>query len=195
LKSQFVHAMDLLQEETKKGDLTLRKIADILGEEGHSIFLLFLSLPYMIPVSIPGMSTPAGLLIALVAIMLYLRRPVWIPKRWEKLHVSATAVAKVSEGAERVWLKVSHLVKERWIFFHDSPFFRSLNLFIFVANGILLALPLPIPLTNTMPGIAIILCSLGHTEKDGFFILCSYLWTVLVFLFFGSLALSAKLFV
>lgn len=192
MKSQFVQAMDLLQEEARKGDLTFHRVVEILGEESHAVVLLFISLPYMIPVSIPGMSTPAGLLISVVAIMLYMRRPPWIPKRYENLKISASTVVKVSEAAEKVWLKVAHLVKARWVFLHDGPFFRALNLCIFVLNGILLALPLPIPLSNTLPGIAIILCSLGHVERDGLFILLSYLWTIVVMCFFASIALGAK---
>lgn len=192
MKSQFIEAMDLLQAEAKKGDLTLRRIVDILGEESHSLLLLFLSLPYMIPVSIPGVSTPAGVLIGILAIMLYLGRPPWIPKRYETISIHAQTVLRISEAAEKVWGKVSHLVKERWTFLHDQHFFRGLNLLVFILNGILLALPLPIPLSNTLPGIAIILCALGHVERDGLFIGLSYLWTLLVVAFFASLAMGAR---
>lgn len=191
-QSQFIEAMDLLQAEATKGDLTLRRIVDILGEECHAVLLLFIAIPSIFPVQIPGLSTPVGLIISAVAIMLYMHRPPWIPKRYESLKISAKVVIRVSEIAEKIWKKLSRIVKERWVFLHDQHFFRMLNLVIFVLNACLLALPLPIPFTNTVPGIAIVLCALGHVEKDGLFILLSYLWTLLVISFFTSLAMGAK---
>lgn len=188
--------MDLLQEEAQKsegqGGLTLRRVVDILGDECHAVLLLFISLPYMIPIPLPGLSTPGGILICIVAMMLYLHRPAWIPKRYENLHISAKTVLKVSELAEKIWRKFSHLVKERWTFFYDMPFFRALNLGVFAVNALLLALPLPIPFTNSVPGIAVVLCALGHVEKDGVFILLSYFWSLVVAGFFISIAMGAK---
>ncbi len=200
MKSQFIAAMDLLQEEAQKntslnegrGGVTLRRVVDILGEECHAVLLLFLSLPYIVPIPVPGLSTPGGILIVVVAIMLYLHRPPWIPKRYENLTISTKTVLRVSEMAEKIWRKISHLVKERWVFFHDQSIFRSINLCIFILNAFLLALPLPIPFTNSVPGIAIVLCALGHVEKDGLCILLSYLWTVVVVCFFLSIAMGAK---
>lgn len=195
MKSQFIAAMDLLQQEAQQaseaGGITLRKVMDILGEEGHALLLLFLSLPYLLPVPIPGLSTPGGILICIVAVRLYLQSPPWIPKRYETMHISAKTIYKTSDLTKKIWEKVSHLVKERWVFLHDQPFFQVMNLIIFVVNALLLALPLPIPFTNTAPGIAIALCALGHVEKDGLFILLSYIWTIVVIGFFISLGAGA----
>lgn len=191
MSSPFIEAMEVLHTEAQKGDLTLRRIVDVLGEEAHVILILLFSLPYMLPVSIPGLSTPAGILISLLAIMLFLKRPPWIPQRYEGISIAAGTVAKISNLAERLWLKISKVVKERWVILSEGPFFRSLNLIIFVLNAVLLALPLPIPFTNTLPGIAIVLCALGHLERDGVFIVLSYIWTIVVCAFFLALALGA----
>lgn len=191
MSSPFIEAMEVLYTEAQKGDLTLRRIVDLLGEEAHIILILLFSLPYMLPVSIPGLSTPAGLLISLLAIMLFLKRPTWIPKRYENIAIGARTVSKISTLAERMWIKISGVVKERWLTLHDNSFFRSLNLIVFVLNAILLALPLPIPFTNTLPGIAIVLCALGHLEHDGVFIFLSYIWTIVVCAFFSALAMGA----
>lgn len=194
LKSKFIDAMDMLQLEAKSGDLDLGRIFITLGEESHPILLLFLSLPYMIPVSIPGLSTPSGIIISIVAIMLYFNKPPWIPKRYQCKKISASTVTKVTIGAEKVWFRMSHLIKERWMLLFQIKFFRIINLLVFLLNAFLLSLPLPIPFSNTMPGIAIILCSLGYLEKDGFFIFLSYMWTLLVITFFASITAGLKQF-
>ena len=191
MKSRFIEAMDALQAEAAHGDIKLRRIFDIMGEEGHSVLLMFLCLPYMQPIPIPGLSTPFGILMALIAIYLFLQRPPWLPKRFENLFISAKIVIKVSEMAERVWRKVSLIIKERWAFFHDNFVFKFLNLLVFVVNALLLALPLPIPFSNTLPAIAILLCAMGHTEKDGLFIGLSYLMSAACFAFFSAIVFGA----
>lgn len=191
MKSRFVAAMDLLQEEASRGDLTLRRLFDLLGEEGHAMLMLFLCLPFLQPIPMPGLSTPLGLLIAVVAIFLHLERAPWLPKKYESLTISREVVLKVSNIAEKIWLKVSKIIRTRMTMLHDHPVFRILNLCVLVGNGLLLALPLPIPFSNTFPTIAIILSIVGHLEKDGLFILFSYFWCFLVMAFFGSILAGA----
>lgn len=183
--------MDLLQDEATRGDLSLRRVFEILGEEGHAMLMLFFCLPFIQPIPIPGLSTPLGFLIILVAIFLFRERPPWLPKRYEKLKISADVVIRVSNVAERIWKVISKVVKARMEFFHDLLPFRLLNLAVFIGNAILLSLPLPIPFSNTVPVIGIIFCAVGHIEKDGLFILFSYLWCLIVASFFMSLAMGA----
>lgn len=191
MKSRFISAMDLLQEEASKGHLTLRSVFQLLGEEGHAMLVLFFCLPFLQPIPIPGLSTPLGIMICVVAFFLYLQRPPWLPKRFENLKLSSDVVIKVSEVAEKIWTYVSRIVKERLTFFHDIWFFRAVNLLVFVGNAVLLSLPLPIPFSNTVPAVGIILCAIGHMEKDGLFILFSYLWCLIVASFFATLAMGA----
>ncbi|UOF02215.1 exopolysaccharide biosynthesis protein [Bdellovibrio reynosensis] len=186
--------MDLLQAEASKQDLTLHRVFAVLGEEGHALIMIFFCLPFLQPIPIPGLSTPLGFMIALVAIFLYLRKPPQLPKRFENHKISSEVVLKVSNIAERIWTFAAKVIKERWAFFHDHWFFRLLNLITIVVNAALLSLPLPIPFSNTVPVIAIILSAIGHMEKDGFFILASYLWCFLVASFFTTLTLGAILF-
>jgi hypothetical protein len=183
--------MDLLQDEATRGDLTLRRVFEILGEEGHAVLLLFFCLPFLQPIPIPGLSTPLGILIILISVFLFRQVPPWLPKRYENLKISAAVIIRVSNVAEKIWRTVSKIVKPRLEFLHDLLIFRALNLCLFIVNAALLSLPLPIPFSNTIPAVAIILCAIGHIEKDGVFILFSYLWCLIVASFFTSLAMGA----
>ncbi|WP_413613370.1 exopolysaccharide biosynthesis protein [Bdellovibrio sp. HCB-110] len=191
MKSRFIAAMDLLQEEASKGDLTLRRVFHLLGEEGHAMIMVFLCLPFMQPIPIPGLSTPLGLLVALVAFFLYMNKPPWLPKKFENLKISSEVLLKVSEVAERIWTHTSKIIKQRLVFFHDHWFFRIINLIVVVVNALLLSLPLPIPFSNTIPVVAIVFSAIGHMEKDGIFILFSYLWCLIVASFFATLTMGA----
>lgn len=192
MKSRFIDAMDSLQAEAQKGDLTLKRIFDVMGEEGHSVIIIFLCVPYMQPIPIPGLSTPFGLIMALIGLFLYLQKPPWIPKRFQNLSVSSASVIKVSEVAEKIWYKAARFIKARWAFLHDNQLFRVFNLLLFVSNGILLALPLPIPMSNFFPAMTILFCAVGHMERDGLFIFLSYVWCILSFSFFAALAFGAS---
>ncbi|MGE5085904.1 MAG: exopolysaccharide biosynthesis protein [Bacillota bacterium] len=182
--------MDLLQEEASQGDISLSRIFALLGEEGHAMLIVFLSLPYIFPIPVPGLSTISGALIILIAFFLFLKKRPWLPKRYENIKVSAATVLKVSKGAEKFWGYVARFIKPRWSCFHDYAVFRGLNFLVFAVNAFLLSLPLPIPFSNTVPAIAILLCGVGHMEKDGLFILLSYLWCFVVGAFFMSLAMG-----
>ena len=195
MKSRFIATMDLLQEEAKKGDLTLLRIFHLMGEEGHAVLILFLCLPFLQPIPIPGLSTPLGFLIAVVAYFLFRNRPPWLPKRFEHLSISSPVLIKVSEVAEKIWTYAAKIVKPRFEIFHDSTFFRFLNLAVVLANALLLSLPLPIPFSNTVPVVAIILSAIGYMEKDGLFIVLSYLWCFIVASFFATLTIGAIKFV
>jgi hypothetical protein len=183
--------MDQFQAEAAKGDLTLSRVFEILGEQGHAMLILFLCLPFLQPIPLPGLSTPLGLLIAIVALFLFLNRPPWLPQHFANLKISSEVLVRVSEVAEKIWLRAAKILHPRMIFFHDYKFFRICNLLIVAFNAFLLALPLPIPFSNTVPVIAIVLNSIGHIEKDGLLILASYLWCLFVLSFFGSLAWGA----
>lgn len=183
--------MDLLQEEASQGDLTLRRVFDLLGEEGHAMLMLFLCLPFLQPIPIPGLSTPLGFLISAVAFFLYRNRPPWLPKKFENLKISAEVLLRVSQVAENIWTQATKVICPRMTFFHDQWIFRTVNLWVVVGNAALLSLPLPIPFSNTVPAVAIILSAIGHMERDGLFILFSYLWCLITVSFFASLAVGA----
>jgi hypothetical protein len=58
------------------GDVvTLREILNVIGREGMLVFCIFLTLPFMVPVSIPGVSTLFGLVIGLVGVGIMTHRP------------------------------------------------------------------------------------------------------------------------
>lgn len=194
-KSRFITVMDELQAEALKEELTLRHVFTIMGEEGHALLIIFFCLPFMQPIPIPGLSTPLGFLIAAVAFYLFLNRPPWLPKKFEKLKISSKVLIKVSGVAEKIWGYASKIVKARLTFLHDLWLFRFINLLIVVINAILLSLPLPIPFSNTIPVIGILLSAIGYMERDGVMILLSYAWCFIVASFFTTLTMGAvKLF-
>lgn len=179
--------LDEIEARCLNGDPTLRDIFDVFGPEGHYVLILFMVLPFLQPIPLFGLSTVFGTLIAIVAAFAYAKRPPWLPQKWISKKISSNAVSKIAESSERIFEKLAFLIHPRWKFFFKG-FFRPLNTVLLILNAILLALPLPIPFSNAIPGWMIFFQALAHLEEDGFLIVVSYVQAVLCFVYFVFIA-------
>ena len=168
--------------------VTLRELLGHVGEQGMLVFCAVLTAPFMLPVTLPFMSTALGLPMLLIGVAVTLNRVPWLPDRLldhalpsETVQHILTRFAGWSERGE-------HLVRPRLLGMSGSPGINALNGTLLVLAVVLLMAPLPlIPLANTLPGIAIMLLALGMAERDGVLILCGYFVTVLSTAYVGAL--------
>lgn len=183
--------LDEIEAQCAQGEITLKTIFSIFGNDGHYVLIFFLILPFLQPIPLFGLSTPFGILIAIVSYLSYLKRPPFIPKRWELKRLPGPTVLKIAEGSERVFEKLACILHPRWKNFFKGPF-RITNSILLILNAILLALPLPIPFSNAIPAWMILFQALGHLEEDGFFIVLSYIQTAICLIYFGLLAFGVS---
>lgn len=183
--------LDEIEAQCLEGDITLQDIFRILGKDGHHVLILFLTIPFLQPVPLFGLSTPFGILIAIVSLFAYFGKPPRVPQRWAQRKISSKIVYKIAEGSERIFEKLDFILHPRWKFFFRRPFLE-INTFLVVLNAILLALPLPIPFSNSFPAWMIFFQILGYLEEDGLFIAISYFISMLCFIFFAVLAFSVE---
>ena len=65
-----------------RGDrITLQQLLGLIGEQGLLVFCTILTIPFLLPVSIPGVSTVFGLVIIFIGISVTLNRALWLPER------------------------------------------------------------------------------------------------------------------
>lgn len=181
--------LDAIEELCANRDPQLRDILQIFGPDGHYVLILFFILPFLQPIPLFGLSTPFGLLIAVITVLAFLGKPAWIPDRWAARTVKASTVSRIAEGSERIFEKLGFLLHPRMHYLFQGPF-RILNVALVVFNAVLLALPLPIPFSNAMPAWMILFQTLAHLEDDGAFIIASYVQTVVSLLYFGFILLG-----
>jgi len=175
--------LDSLEEHCVDGDITLKDVFSVFGANGHYFLIVFLIIPFLQPIPLWGLSTPFGILIGVVSTRAYLNRPPWVPERWANKKLPAKTISLIAEGTEKVFEKISCLIKSRWPKLFQGPF-RTFNTFILVFCGFLLALPLPVPFSNTMPAWAILFQAIAQIEKDGAFAVLSYIQTAATVTFF-----------
>lgn len=176
-----------LRREISEGDLTLGEIFDILKVSGHNLLILFMCLPFLQPIPLLGLSTPLGFLIALATIQRARGRKPWIPEKWRNRDFAGPVMIKTLDLAEKVLKRFAGLLHPRWKAWVTSKGVIVSNAVVVVTCAFLLSLPLPVPFSNTVPTIVIVVSSLGQLEEDGLWILLSYV------LFGGCLAAFAGL--
>lgn len=156
--------------------LTLNGILERTHGRGAFLLLIVLCLPFLAPVSIPGVSVPFGFAIAFLggrlALDLPARLPGWLggralPRGFER---AMDASVKVLAFLER-WI-----VRPRKVGWLGWRWIRAFNSMVVVVMALLLSLPIPpvIPLTNTIPAYAVLFMTLSMMEEDGLMIWGGY---------------------
>lgn len=187
--SSILHAIRLrLQSENTKG-LTLREVIELFGPKGHALLTLFLVLPFLQPIPLPGISTAMGLVIAMVGLFMFLDRPPWVPDRLARVHLDSQFLIRVCSGAEGIMRKLERLVKPRGQFYFSKNWYRKTAGLMIGFHALLLSLPLPIPLSNFFPAIVLVLLALGTLEEDLYIVMASYLATIVNLAYFSTLIL------
>jgi hypothetical protein len=85
-------------------------------------------------------------------------------------------------------------LRPRWPVFVEGHAARMTAGFTIAFAAVLLSLPIPppFPLTNTIPGIAIIFLCLGTLERDGLLIAAGYTLTAVGTIYVGLIAFLGK---
>ena len=155
----------LAQAAGPKG-LTLREIRDRLDERGFGLLILILSVPCLVP-ALYGVPQIIGVPILLLAAQLLIgRREPWLPRVLLDRRVPNTWLDRMGEFATRRMGWFERLSRPRLAVFANGLGER-------VAAGfmILATLTIVLPMTNTVPSIALALMAAGLIVRDGLFVL------------------------
>lgn len=176
-----------LQHRFAERSVTLEEVIAVLRGRAYLLLVILLALPFSAPVSPPGMSTPFGLVIALISLRLALGQHPWLPTRLRHRALPPGFFLRAFAVAERVVRFLEMFLRPRLPLLATAPGLRNLHaLLILLAAGFLM-LPLPIPLTNTVPAWIIILTAAGLLERDGAFLAAGYALAVVGVAFFAML--------
>ena len=174
-----------LLDELAEGDpnevLALGNLLDGLGQRGFGV-LLFLAIP---PSFFPGVAAVIGSPVAiLVGLHLLFRRPhVWLPGFLARRGPHRELIIHFGKRFDPWLKKLERWVKPRWEGFIDHPVASIYTGLLLVLLGLLLALP--IPFTNVVFALLLLLISLALLERDGRLLLVSWVTGSIAVLVFG----------
>ena len=168
--------------------LTLRELLTRLGERGLLLLVMVLAVPFLLPVSIPGTSTPFGLIIALIGVSLITNRPPWLPERLMSCRLTADTVVPVLERGARLCARIEEWIHPRLFLLTHQTTIGRINGVLLVVSALLLMIPLPLPFSNTLPAYGILFLAAGTLERDGYVALAGYVMVLLSIAYFTMLA-------
>ena len=182
---------ELAELRTRAGEraVTMREVLYVLGGRGYLLLVLLLALPFTTPIPLPGLSTPFGLAIGLIALRLSLGQRPLLSKNLQRRELPAGFISRLFSLAEKVLRFLEKFLRPRVTFLTDTPRLVQLHALLMLLAAVALLLPLPIPFTNSFPAWTILLLAAGLLERDGVFILAGYVVFVagvFYFIFLGG---------
>jgi hypothetical protein len=172
--------------------ITLREIIEVTHARAYTLLLILLSLPFCLPIPVPGLSTALGAVIALIGLRLSLRADPWLPAAVLDAKVPSAKVGLILRGSLKMAKGMEVLLRPRLCFLVDYAVLHHFYGAMIFISGILLLLPLPIPFSNLIPALAIIFLSAAIIERDGYFIIAGTLMFVATLGFFGAIFFGGK---
>jgi hypothetical protein len=167
--------------------VTLNEIIAILGPTSNYIIILFLVTPFLQPIPLFGLSTVTGILILFSSMLIIAKKPFFLPKFGKRLSMKGTTLRKICEKLLVLFETTKKWLHRRGQFMSRYILMRWVNGALIGILGILLALPFPIPFTNTLPSIAIATLCLGALREDGIVIIVGWLFSLMAALYFSTL--------
>ena len=152
--------------------VTLSWVMEQLHERAFGLFLLILALPCCIPflygipqiVALPLMFVSAQILIG--------RQSPWLPDKLDARTISVEGLQNLSQRAGPWLRRIEAFSRPRQTQLTRAPLDRLVGLaLVFFSASILV----PLPGTNTVPGFAVVLVSMGLLQRDGILVLLGML--------------------
>ncbi len=169
--------------------LTLGELLLVFGDEGLLLLSMLLTVVFLIPVSIPGVSTVFGAAILLVGVSRLVGRPLWLPARLRDRALPAHRLRPALTGGIS-WVrrleKVSRPHRLRRL--AEGRAQDLLNNLAFILAALLLMAPFGfVPFSNTLPALALLFYGVGLIQRDGGAMLLGHLANIGTIIYFGIL--------
>ncbi|MFM4720890.1 exopolysaccharide biosynthesis protein [Aeromonas bivalvium] len=174
-----------------EGQISLRELLALVGEQGMLLFCLLLTVPFLLPVSIPGISSVFGLLILFIGIGITLNRMPWLPARLMARRFATEQLKSTLHKGADLLARLDRFVRPRLLVLTASSTINRANGLMIMLAAVLLMMPFgAIPLTNTLPAWAILLLATGMLQRDGCFVALGYALVAATLIWFAVLALG-----
>lgn len=155
-----------LADDGGETGLTLYDIRDRLDERAYGLLILLLAIPCLVP-GLYGVPQVVGVIVIMLAgQMLVGREEPWLPRWFLNLRCKGAWLTAMADFAEKRLGWINRLSRPRLRRFADGPGEKLAAVFMILAT-----VTIVLPLTNTIPSIALALLAVGLIQRDGLFVL------------------------
>lgn len=165
IRGRLTDDLRALLDRPADSGLTVEEIELALRGRGMAIVTILMAAPFVLPIPLPLLSTPFGLVLFLLGIRLAFGFRPWLPAMLRRHRLDAQTVDRIVKGAIRVAAPLERFARPRYVFLFPAGLQALAGLGITVAASIM-ALPLPFPGANALPGLAIVFFGIGLMERD-----------------------------
>jgi hypothetical protein len=185
---KFSQDLEGLLKRLADRPLTISAILSETSERGFSLAIGLLTLPFLLPMP-PGMGTILGSVCFLLALQMAMgKHQPWLPPSIAHFQFPKEVAIGLLGNLKGLTQKLESLTRPRLLKLAQNRYVWRLNGLWIAWLAFLLALP--IPMTNPLPTIAILLLAIATLEADGLLMCVAYIWGIAVTLVFGVLVYS-----
>ena len=191
-KTSLSRALTDAASSLKGETASVRELLALIGEQGMLVLCIFLTIPFLVPVSIPGVSTVFGLLVVLIGVGVMTNRIPWLPSRLiDKRFPTEKLCPALLQGA-KILQRLERYLHPRWGVLTRSAAMNRFNGAMIVVAGLLLMAPFGlVPFSNTLPAFAILFLAAGMLEQDGLIVFLGYVFILGTIVYFAVLIAGA----
>lgn len=185
---KFSQDLEVLLRRLADRPLTIAAILSETSERGFSLTIGLLTLPFLFPMP-PGTGTILGAVYFLLALQMAMgKHQPWLPHSIAHFQFPKEVAIGLLKNLKGLTQKLESLTRPRLLKLAKNRYVWRLNGLWIAWLAFLLALP--IPMTNPLPTIAILLLAIATLEADGLLMCIAYLWGIAITIFFGVLGYS-----
>ena len=190
-ESGHVRTAELLRtapDSTSGDTITLGEFLDAIGERAFGFVILILALPNFIPVPI-GVGGVMGVIVIFIGLQMLagLEHP-WLLRKLRARGVSRASVEKFVKRLTPLLRWLERICRPRFEKLTEHPGHRITG-FLLVLVGI--ALALPIPFTNYVFGLLLVVYAVALIERDGIALVVAWIASLGVAIAILSLGTAA----
>ncbi|TAE54019.1 MAG: exopolysaccharide biosynthesis protein [Nostocales cyanobacterium] len=174
----------LLQRLTEK-PLTLADILAETSERGFSLVIALLVLPFLFPMP-PGLTGPFGVACLLLSLQMLLgRRSPWLPRKIATYKFPRSFAEIILNNLRKVTKLLEKIARPRLTHIASHKLTWRFN--GLCISWLTLLLISPVPFTNPLPTVGILLFAVASLESDGLLMCACYVLTLLITLIFAAI--------
>ncbi len=148
--------------------IPVRDLVRAMDSVGFGLVMLIFSFGIIIPTPPPFPSIISIPLVVFALQMVAGYKAPKLPEKFSKLTVKRSVLAALVNKSSPYIRKVERILKPRLLFMTSSVAERIIGVFVLLFSSFVL---LPIPLSNFIPGLGVLIISFGLLSKDGLIII------------------------
>ncbi|WP_019961106.1 exopolysaccharide biosynthesis protein [Woodsholea maritima] len=177
----LIATLETVAQTAPETGLSLGQFTQALGERAFGVVLFALAIPVCIPFLYGIPQIVALPMMALSVQMMLGKSEPWMPEKFKTRTLDKAGLERMASGARKWFGWLEALARPRFLFLSGPTMERVLGgIFTLFCASILV----PLPLTNSTPGIGLAIAALGLITRDGILIflgvMLGLIWIVLL---------------